>query len=103
MGDVVPLGLSARAALRIIHHAAEDTWRISWTGHASKRMRERRIAPTQVLRCLRSGKLVDGPHRDEYGKWICRLEKLTAGDPPAVVVAIEPPSNIIVRSTFEPD
>jgi hypothetical protein len=60
-----------------------------------------RITPVQVVRCLRAGKLVDGPTRDEFGKWICKLERLSAGD--AVAVAIDPSSDLIVITVFEAD
>jgi hypothetical protein len=64
-------------------------------------MRQRRITPVQVVRCLRAGKLVDGPRRDEYGKWICKLQRLSAGDSIAVVIAIDPSSDLIVITVFE--
>jgi hypothetical protein len=52
---------------------------------------------------LRAGKLVDGPTRDEFGKWICKLERLSAGDAIAVVVAIDPSSHLIVITVCEAD
>jgi hypothetical protein len=88
-------------ARRILRWAAEDTWRIEWTRHVLKRMRERRISPTQVLRCLRNGRIVRGPYRDDRGGWLCELEGMSAGVPLRVVVAVEPPSGVIVIAAFE--
>jgi hypothetical protein len=100
MGEIVPLQLTVPAALKIIRNAAADSWRVSFTAHALKRMRERRITRTQVLRCLELGSIIEGPSRDHHGNWVCSVQRLAAGDPVGVVVAIEPTSNLIVITAF---
>ena len=67
-------------ALRIIREAASDSARVFFTEHANKRMRERLITRTQVLECLRKGKITEPPHIDIKGDWKCNVSWLHAGD-----------------------
>jgi hypothetical protein len=100
-GEIVPLQMSTPAALKIIRAAATDPApRVAFLDHALKQMRKRRITRTQVLRCLEIGSITEGPTRDLHGNWTCRVERLVAGDPVGVVVAIEPTSNLIVITAF---
>ena len=49
-----------------IRRAAAFSERVFITQHAEKRMIERQVTLTQVLRCLRSGVFVEGPTLDSY-------------------------------------
>ncbi|MDP1716906.1 MAG: DUF4258 domain-containing protein [Burkholderiales bacterium] len=60
------------------------------TVHAQKRMSKRKITLVQVLRCLKAGRISEGPARDHTkGGWKCTVEHYTAGDSVGVAVAIE--------------
>lgn len=60
------------------------------TVHAQKRMSKRKITLVQVLRCLKAGRISEGPARDHIkGGWKCTVEHYTAGDSVGVAVAIE--------------
>lgn len=60
------------------------------TEHARKRMSQRHITLTQVLRTLRLGRLSEGPTPDVLkGGWKCTVEHYSAGDSVGVAVAIE--------------
>ena len=101
MARVSTLGLTRHAARSILREAAEQTGRIGFTDHAVRQMRARHISRMQVVRCLRHGGITEGPTLDHYGKWVCRVEHLTAGDAIAVVAAIDLPSRVIVITVFE--
>jgi len=53
-------------------------------------MASRKITTTQLLRCLRQGRLTEDPVRDlAKGGWKCTVEHYTAGESVGVAVAIE--------------
>jgi hypothetical protein len=89
MAKIVPFGMSPPKALAIIREVAQDTSRLYYSAHARKRMRQRHITPIQVVRALRSGKLVEGPAQAIGGNWECVVEYVSAGQPIRVVLAIE--------------
>lgn len=43
-------------------------------------MARRRVTPTQVLKVLRAGYVVESAHRNIKGNWQCTLEAHVAGD-----------------------
>ena len=86
---VVPIGLSPVRARQLVREVAQDSARVFFTGHAQRKMRERRITQTQVLRCLAHGQVVEGPTRDMKGNWTMKLEVLSAGDLITVVAALD--------------
>ena len=70
--------------------ASKDSSRVFLTAHARARMRQRRISIIQVLRCLRHGKISEGPAPDVMkGGWKCTVEHYTAGEQIGVSVGIE--------------
>lgn len=86
----VLLPLSGPLALKIIQEAGKDSSKVFFTAHARARMRQRRISITQVLRCLRHGKISEGPAPDVMkGGWKCTVEHYTAGEQIGVSVGIE--------------
>ena len=98
--------LSGQMALKIIRDAAVDSSRVFLTHHASARMRERRITLTQVLRCLRMGRISEGPAPDTMkGGWKCTVEHYTAGEQIGVAVGIEsvPADGVVVITVFHID
>ncbi|GMR08115.1 MAG: hypothetical protein BMS9Abin26_1120 [Gammaproteobacteria bacterium] len=88
--EAAQIGLLKSRAKQLIRGAAENTDRIGWSDHALKRMRQRRVSPSQVLKVLRQGKMIGNPSLDKNtGHWKCKLERYTAGDCLNVIVAIE--------------
>ncbi len=85
----LPFKLTATAARRIIKEIAEDSSRVILTTHAKQRMRKRKISLAQVLNCLKSGQVDEGPASNMYGDWQCTMRWKNAGDFVRVAVAIE--------------
>jgi hypothetical protein len=91
---LLKLDLSPVNALRIIREVAEDSARVVFLSHPRKQMRQRKIMPTQVLKCLKRGAIIEGPARDIKGNWRCTLNWRHAGDEVSVVVAIKHDHNM---------
>jgi hypothetical protein len=100
MAGPVPLPLSRPRAAAILRAAADDGGKVVFTGHALRRMRQRRILRTQVLRCLGRGRIVEGPAADIHGNWTCRIVGLAEGRKLSVAVAIELPDGVVVITAF---
>lgn len=92
--------LSVPAARKIIRQAAADTARVSFTLHALRRMRQRKITRRQVMQCLQQGVITEEPAPDRHGNWACHVERLVAGDPTSVAVVIEGDGSLIVITAF---
>ena len=52
------------------------------------KMLERDFTMTQVMETIEGGVINQGPTRDEYGEWRCRVKRRVAGHLVRVVVAI---------------
>lgn len=84
------IDLNQHRALQIVRAAARNSAHVFFTEHAKRRMRQRHIAPTQVLRTLLHGRITEGPARDVMkGGWKCTMEQYSAGDVIGVAVGIE--------------
>jgi len=82
--------MTERRALQLIRSAVKQTSRVGWSQHATKRMRQRKVSMSQVLRVLKTGGIIEGPYEDlKTGHWLCKLTQFTAGDDVSVVIAIE--------------
>ena len=102
-GNVLVMNLDSSRAQQILREIAEDSGRVFFTNHAEQRMLARHITRTQVLRCLKHGKLVEGPARDPHGKWLLTTEVLSAGDVVKVVAALDSDSSgnlVLVITTY---
>lgn len=66
-----------------------DSSRVIFTAHAEKRMRQRKITRTQVLRCLTHGHVIEGPAPSIKGNWEMKMEVMSAGEIVVVVAALE--------------
>src|SRR5216117_2717795 len=73
---------------RIAQVVNTDSSKMILSLHARKRMRKRRITPTQVLHVLRRGRVIEHAHRNIKGNWQCTLEALIAGDEIKVAAAL---------------
>jgi len=87
--SVVKMELSVPKAKKVLLEITEDSSRVFFRPHAEKRMKQRNITRPQVIRCLRSGAITEGPARGIEGNWEMRMEVLSAGDPITVVAALD--------------
>lgn len=100
MAEAMPFPLSRTRAAAILREAAQAEDRVAFTGHAVRRMRQRRITRLQVLNCLMRGRIVEGPAPDIHGNWTCRVEGFAAGHTIGVAVAIIPPDEVVIITLF---
>jgi hypothetical protein len=96
MAKVVPLALSAPAALRMIREIAVESDNIILIGHAKGRGRQRRISRSQVEACVRKGTIIEGPFMNDHHNWQVTLYRHAAGEEMKCAVAIDWPSRLIV-------
>lgn len=102
-GAVLPLNLSPISALRIVRAIAADSSKVKLTRHARERMAQRDITLPQLLRCLRTGRIAEGPARNARGDWAFRVEGIAAGDRINVAAALSTDGNgnrIIVITVY---
>ena len=100
MAGPIPFPLSRPRAAAILREAARTGSKVVFTHHAARRMRQRGILRTQVLRCLGRGRIVEGPAADLHGNWTCRVAGLAEGRALSVAVAITLPEGVIVITAF---
>ncbi|MSP81183.1 MAG: DUF4258 domain-containing protein [Rhodospirillales bacterium] len=100
MAGPTPFPLSRPRATAILREAARTGADVVFTHHAARRMRQRGILRTQVLRCLGRGRIVEGPAADLHGNWTCRVAGLAEGRALSVAVAIVLPEGVIVITAF---
>lgn len=98
--EVIPLEISAAIARPIIREIAADTSRIVILDHAKRRMRKRRITPSQVYSCLRKGIIAEGPALDDKGFWRCTMRRLAAGEEITVVVSFNSRDRVLVITAY---
>lgn len=89
MANLLQMDLTAITAARVMADIASDSARVFFTRHAEQRMTERRITRTQVLRCLRLGRITEGPYRDISGNWKMTMQVASAGNVITVVAALD--------------
>jgi len=87
--NVLEMKLNPRRALEVVREIAKDSGRVVMLPHARKRMSERKISLTQILRCLEKGAVVEGPARSANGNWELKLEDCYAGEVIQVVLALD--------------
>jgi hypothetical protein len=89
MTNTLPFPLSKRKALEILRELSEDSGRVFITAHASGRMRERCVSRPDVMCCLESGQITEGPALEPNGSWRCTINWFRAGTPLTVVGVID--------------
>ena len=79
---------SARSILKEI--VCADDGRVFFVRHAEEQMTQRHITRQQVLRCLKAGRIVEGPYRDpQSGDWKVNMEVMSAGIVVGAVAALD--------------
>jgi len=100
---VVAFTLNPVTAKQSIIAIASDTDKIIFTGHALKRMRQRKVSRAQVLKCLIHGFVSENPHMDIKGSWKLNITTVTAGQPLTVTAVLGKDSsgdNVIIITVF---
>lgn len=87
--NVIDFNITPARAKKLLKEISLNSARVFFTNHAEKRMRERKITRTQVLRCLTHGSIVEGPAPSIKGNMEMRLEVMSAGEIVTVVAALE--------------
>ncbi len=87
MSNVVPMELPHIAAQELIRRLARDGKFVQEPVFVTK-MRERDFTMRQVLDTLTGGTINQGPAKDEYGEWRCRIRRRVSGRLVRVVVGI---------------
>lgn len=85
---IANLDLSPVNARQIVSEIAKDSSKVYLTDHAEERAVERKITRTQIIRCLRFGRIIENPYRDLNHDWVMTFETISAGDPITVVASI---------------
>ena len=93
VSNVIDFNITPARAKKLLKEIAEDSSRVFFTRHAEKRMRERKITRTQVVRCLTHGRIVEGPAPSIKGNMEMRLEVMSAGEIVTTVAALETDSS----------
>ncbi len=98
--NVAPAHLSGAAARRIVRELAANADNVVPVNHAKRRMRERNINITQILRVVRAG-FVDGePWLDEHRNWRVTMAGNAAGARITVGVAIAWRTRLLIVTVF---
>lgn len=100
MAEIVPLALTASAALKMVRQLAADSDNIVIIGHARKRGKQRRINRRQIELCLRKGSICEGPFFNQKGNWQVNMYRHAAGEEMECVVAIDWGRSLIVVTVF---
>ena len=85
---VVAIGLPRPHAEALIHRLAHEN-KFGWGSDFTSKLRARSFTMRQVIETLKGGTINQGPARDEYGEWKCRIKRRVAGRLVRVVVAIQ--------------
>ena len=93
--------LTAAAAEKHIRHSAQDADNVIFGHHAMKRMNERGIFTTDVLRILRAGWVDDEPEATNSGEWKCKMTLEIKLGRSAGVVTIIMHNNMLFVKTVE--
>lgn len=87
--NVIELDLTPELAKKLVSEISKNSLRVTFTKHAEKRMKQRKITRIQVFRCLNRGAITEGPARDIKGNWKVTFNTISAGDDISVVVVLD--------------
>lgn len=105
MAEVVPFPLGGRPDAdsigRLLAEAAEDSEKLTFI----RRFKEsekwyQRVTSGQVVRCLREGRVVEGPSLNKEGGWRCLLYKLCGGVHVYVTVALHLKADLSLEHAY---
>ncbi len=85
--NILQFGLNETSAKKILKNLADH--RIFFTNHVEERMVERSITRKQVFKCIKHGKIIEGPYQEPNGDWKLKLEVITAGDVVRTVAVLQ--------------
>ena len=84
---VVSFGLPRPTAEALIHRLAREG-KFAREPVMVAKMAERQFSMRQMMETIKHGTINQGPWKDEYGDWRCRVKRRVAGRLVRVVVAI---------------
>jgi len=93
ISNVVNLDLTPVKAMQVIAEIVKDTSNVIITDHAQEKMIERGITAVQILKCLKNGRIIEGPYRETRGNWKMNINCFSAGEPLTVVVVLDNQGN----------
>jgi hypothetical protein len=96
---IVTIGLPRPVAEEMIHRLASEG-RFYWDLDFKQKLDVREFTMRQVIEALKSGAINQGPIKDEYGDWRCRIKRRVAGRLVRVVAAINEESFLILISVY---
>jgi hypothetical protein len=97
--EIIPFGFPRPAAQELIRTlTAKGAFVIEPKFRAA--MNQRGITMPLVLRVLEEGCVNQGPEKDDYGDWRCRVRKRVAGRLVRVVVAIHEERILYLVTTY---
>jgi hypothetical protein len=100
MAEVVPLTLSAPAALQMIKQLAANSGHVVILGHCRQQMVKRHITRRQIELCLQKGTIVEGPSMNPHGNWQVNMFRHAAGEELTCTVAIEWAVRLLIITVF---
>lgn len=78
MGEIEGLHTPHSAEL-LIRKIAADSAKVFFSSHAKVRMRERKVTDLQIIRCLQTGTVTEGPFRNIHGNWQVNVDAYHSG------------------------
>lgn len=103
MSQLAKLPLKHADLVRLIKEAAADSANVFFSEHAQERLVERDISTTEVIDCLRHGRIQEGPAQSPRGNWEFKVSRYCSGQSISVVGALEldeDGNHIIVITTY---
>lgn len=100
MAEVVPLELTAVAALRLVREIAADTNNIVVIPYGKRKTAGRGINRRQLELCVQKGTIIEGPFMNQHGNWQMNFYRHAAGEEITCVVAIDWPAKLLIINAF---
>ena len=78
--NILQFGLASRRAELLLREATESSGSlINVIPYTPDQVWYERVTNNQIIQCLRSGEVVESPHRDKGGNWHCTSYRLCGG------------------------
>jgi hypothetical protein len=96
---VVAVGMPRPHAEQLIHQLAAEG-KFGWSPDFKIKLDVREIGMRLVIEALKGGSINQGPVKDEYGDWRCRVRRKVAGRLIRVIVAIVDENHLELISAY---
>ena len=99
--NVVEIPLTPRMAERLLRQAVEDSSKLVNTiTYGSTEAWYELVSNRQVIQCLKKGRVIETPAKDEHGNWIAVSYRLCGGSDVYVTTAIELSDDWTVKTVY---